>query len=104
HIAVLIKRDGTDGAVPILVRDYIALTITARATLFRGFHFLQRVPPFLGKEILLIHQFDPVCLRESLRAGAIEHDMWRFFHYHSGESDWIFDVLHAANCASLESA
>src|SRR5262245_36133164 len=103
QIAALIKGDGTDGAVPILVGNYIALTITARATLFRSLHFLQSLPAFLGEEILLIHQFDPIFLCESLCAYAIEHDMWRLFHDQPCENDRIFDVLHAANCAGLES-
>src|SRR5215470_1941293 len=62
QIAVLIKRNGAYGAVSILIGDYETLPVTARAMFFGSLHLLQRVPAFLGKEIFLVHQLDPVCL------------------------------------------
>jgi hypothetical protein len=85
--------------VSILIGDYEAFPGAARALFFGSLHLLQSVPAFLGEEIFLVHQFDPVCFRERFRAHAIQHDVRRFFHHQASEVDGIFDMLHTANCA-----
>src|SRR4026208_1461756 len=61
QVTVLIKRNGTNGAVSIVIGDYEALPGAARALFFGSLHLLQSVPAILGEEIFLVRQFDPVC-------------------------------------------
>src|SRR5215468_151596 len=103
QITVLIKRNGTNGAVSILIGDYKAFPVTARTIFFRSLHLLQGIPALLRKKIFLIHQFDPVGLGECFRTRTVEHYMRRFFHHEPRKSDRILYVLHAADCTGLES-
>src|SRR5215471_35314 len=103
QITVLIKRNGTNSAVSILIGDYKAFPVTARANLFRSLHLLQGIPALLRKKIFLVHQFDPVGLGECLRPRTVEHYVRRFFHYEPRKSDRILYVLHAADCTRLQS-
>src|SRR5215472_5671311 len=103
QITVLIKRNGTNGTVSILIGDYKAFPVTARAILFRGLHLLQGIPALLRKKIFLVHQLDPVSLGECFRTRTVEHYVRRFFHHEPRKIDRILYVLHATDCTGLES-
>src|SRR6516162_11884704 len=103
QITVLIKRNGTNGTVSILIGDYKAFPVTARPILFRSLHLLQGIPALLRKKISLVHQFDPIRLGECFCTRTVEHYMRRFFHHEPRKSDRILYVLHAADCTGLES-
>src|SRR5713226_10098473 len=75
QVAVLIQGDGADRAVPILIGDHKDLAYTAGAMFFGSLNLLQSVPALLREKILLIHQFNPVYLRECLRARTVEHEV-----------------------------
>src|SRR5215470_5301252 len=47
QIAVSVQRDRSYGAVSILIGDYKAFPVTARAVLLGGLHLLQSVPSLL---------------------------------------------------------
>src|SRR5215471_3697747 len=93
QVAVLIQGNGTHRAVPILIGDHKDLARAAGAMFFGSLNLLQSVPALLSEKILLIHQFNSVCLPECLRALTVEHEMRRFFHNESGKSDGILDML-----------
>src|SRR4029453_15505717 len=102
QITVLIKRNGTNGAVSILIGDYKALPVTARAILFRSLNLLQGIPALLRKEVFLLHEFHSIRFRECFRTRTVEHYVRCFFHPQPRESDRIFYVLPAYNFAGLQ--
>src|SRR5262249_48030563 len=75
---------------------------TAGATFFSALDLLQRVPTLLGKKIFLVHQFNPVLLREDFCTFAIYHDVSGFLHHQPGKADGIFDVLQRSDRAGGE--
>src|SRR6478752_9352237 len=54
QISVLIQRNGTNGAVSILIGDQKACPGSAGLILFGSLHLLQSVPAFLRKKIFLV--------------------------------------------------
>src|SRR5438045_2371876 len=88
--------------VSILLGDETTCARAAGTMFVRSLNLLQGIPSVLGKEIFLVHQFNPVCLRERYRPRATEHDVRRFFHYQPGEADRTFYMLDAANRAGLQ--
>ena len=63
---------------------------------------MQSLPAFVGVKIFWINQLHPHFLRERLGAFAVEHDVRRFFHDQSRETDRVADMLHARDRAGLK--